>query len=378
MASLESVLASIPGYGGFVAKRQMNERSDALEVEKENRMVQIAQAVQQQRRASQVEQKAAAMQAEIDALPVKSRETVAPILMKYGLIKDAVPLMEPKKGQPIGSGGLLNPDGSITAPAARPAPPAEVKPPPVRQRYDGTNVIQEEFRDGQWMPIGSGPRFAPPAPEKPPKLATPKVGYRWNAEGTEQEPIPGGPVDVKLKADKAQAKKGVGLALQSMSSLQESIADLKADPGLPRITGSVFGRTPNITNEATGAQAKLDSIKSKVFVAALQAMREASKTGGAVGQVTEKEGDKLERTLAALDQAQGTADFQRQLDRATQELNVSMALIRNAYKEQYGEDVELPTAPSPTPPAQPQPASGAFSDPAKEQRYQAWKRRQGK
>jgi predicted nucleotide-binding protein (sugar kinase/HSP70/actin superfamily) len=65
-------------------------------------------------------------------------------------------------------------------------------------------------------------------------------------------------------------------------------------------------------------------------------MREASKTGGAVGNVSDKEGDKLERTIAALDQAQGTPDFQKQLKAAQNQVKLSKTLIQNAYQEQYG------------------------------------------
>ena len=182
-------------------------------------------------------------------------------------------------------------------------------------------------------------------------LPKPKVGYRWNEAGTEQEPIPGGPVARQRELDSANAKRSVDLTVQNLDRLDTAMAELDADPGLPRITGSVAGRTPNITNAATGAQAKLDSIKSQIFVSALQSMRDASKTGGAVGQVTEREGDKLENSIAALSQAQGTADFKVQLAKARAQLKASKAIIQRAYSEQYGEGGGAVTAP-------PAPASG--------------------
>lgn len=65
-------------------------------------------------------------------------------------------------------------------------------------------------------------------------------------------------------------------------------------------------------------------------------MREASKTGGAVGNVSDREGDKLERTLSALDQAQGTPRFKEELKKAVEQVRLSKQLIQNAFEEQFG------------------------------------------
>lgn len=140
----------------------------------------------------------------------------------------------------------------------------------------------------------------------------------------------------KLSLGKPQAKLRVETMEQNLDKLDTAITELENNAGLTNITGTVMGRTPNITNKATGAQAQLNSIKSQIFVSALQAMREASKTGGAVGNVSDREGDKLEATLSALDQSQGTPDFKRQLAKARQQLSISKTLIRNAYEEQFG------------------------------------------
>ena len=144
-----------------------------------------------------------------------------------------------------------------------------------------------------------------------------------------------GSADQKLVLGMPQARLRVGTMIQNIDKLDTALAELDADPGLPNITGTIMGRTPNITNTATGAQAKLDSIKSQIFQSSLQSMREASKTGGAVGNVSDREGDKLERTIAALDQAQGTPAFKDQLKKARQQLKLSKELIANAFEEQY-------------------------------------------
>jgi len=105
------------------------------------------------------------------------------------------------------------------------------------------------------------------------------------------------------------------------------LGELEKDPGLTNITGTIMGRTPNITNAATGAQGTLNKIKSNIFQNALQSMREASKTGGAVGNVSDREGDKLERTIAALDQAQGTQKFKDELIKARNQVRSLFGVI---------------------------------------------------
>lgn len=64
-------------------------------------------------------------------------------------------------------------------------------------------------------------------------------------------------------------------------------------------------------------------------------MREASKTGGAVGNVSDKEGDKLERTIASLDQSQSTDDFKKNLKKAIDQVKLSRDIIQGAFNDQY-------------------------------------------
>jgi hypothetical protein len=142
--------------------------------------------------------------------------------------------------------------------------------------------------------------------------------------------------DAKLQQSLPQAKLRVTSISQNLDRLDQAMTELHDNPDLSRITGSIAGRTPNITNKATGAQTDLNSIKSQIFQSSLQAMREASKTGGAVGNVSDKEGDKLERTLAGLDQAAGTPKFKENLKKAIEQVRTSKTILQNAFEEQYG------------------------------------------
>jgi hypothetical protein len=77
---------------------------------------------------------------------------------------------------------------------------------------------------------------------------------------------------------------------------------------LPMVSGSTAGLGAYLANikgtDAYNLSAMLDTIKANVGFSALQAMRNASPTGGALGQVSENENKLLQATIASLDQGQ--------------------------------------------------------------------------
>ena len=67
------------------------------------------------------------------------------------------------------------------------------------------------------------------------------------------------------------------------------------------------------TTAARSFAAQLETLKASIAFGELTAMREASKTGGALGQVSDKEGQLLQNALGALDQGQSAEQFKAQL-----------------------------------------------------------------
>lgn len=237
-------------------------------------------------------------------------------------------------------------------------------PPMVEHNFPvGNNQIQSHIshdRGVTWQPLpGSqpidkfGPRTDPSESGAPVAVVTPDgkgVEFVTRAASIGRTPAAVDPATqaaltsakgrAKILLTEPQAKLRVESMKQNMDRLSNAMLELHDDKGLPNITGTIAGRTWNLTNTATGAQAKLNSVKSQIFQESLQAMREASKTGGAVGNVSDREGDKLERTLAALDQAQSTDDFKAQLKKAVAQVKLSKELIQNAFDEQFGDAAE--------------------------------------
>ena len=116
------------------------------------------------------------------------------------------------------------------------------------------------------------------------------------------------------------------------------IADLTAlrdHPGLSSITGLVYGRTPSATREGRAAQALYDKVVAKGGFQALQDLRDASKTGGALGNVSNQEGSQLKSSFAAIDRTQDAPDVQAAIDQAIANIQGSKTRMREAYDSTY-------------------------------------------
>ena len=346
MASMTDVLSSIPGYGAYIARRNQNEQAGTDDLKQAATLQSILASVQQQRQGQEDRQRADAMQAEIAALPPeqRTRENVLPIIMKHSRkvseITAALPeAPKPERPSPIGAGGLRLPSGEIVPPAPRPATPAEPKPPATRQRYDGTNVIQEEFVDGTWRPYGQGSRFGPQATA----LAKPPPGFRWKADGSgDLEAIPGGPKDTAPK-DAARAQG----AIQKADIVVKKVEEALDQTGFfsTGLTGKVLGMIPG-----TGAydlDRTIDTIKAQIGFSELQAMREASPTGGALGQVAILELQMLQSTIASLEHGQS----EPQIRRALQQVKKHFENWKNAVQQAAAGPQAAPAAPGGVPAA---------------------------
>lgn len=160
-------------------------------------------------------------------------------------------------------------------------------------------------------------------------------------------------VAAKDKAEKAanapQAQKQAELVVRPLDNALNSIAQAMNHPGLSAVTGPFAGRLPSFREDSVNAQAAINTVKRQVAGAVIQAMRDASKSGGAVGNVTEGEWPRLEGMIASLEQAQTTDEFQKALD----DIQNHMLAVRTAVVKAHMTDypsASLPTAPEPVKP----------------------------
>lgn len=207
-------------------------------------------------------------------------------------------------------------------------------------------------------------------------------GYRFRPDGS-LEPIPGGPAEFQRneaafrrrraeqpakqpevaptaldpkeqrnrEAKFPQASAAFRSANNEIDTLIKDLQNLSNHPGLEDITGGIEGRMPSLLPKATAAQALLDKIMARGQFRELQNMRNSSPTGGALGNVSNKENEALRAAFAALDQRQGDADFRAAIRDAISQLEFSKGNIAQAFDETYAyRQGAAPAAPAAAPP----------------------------
>jgi len=105
--------------------------------------------------------------------------------------------------------------------------------------------------------------------------------------------------------------------------------------GLGSLTGIIPG-TP-----AADLQANLRTIQADAAFSSLQNMRDRSKTGGALGQVSERELGLLSAARAALEASQSPEQFKRNLERYKKVRATALENTKRAYKEEFGVEFSL-------------------------------------
>ena len=132
----------------------------------------------------------------------------------------------------------------------------------------------------------------------------------------------------KIQAE-AREKQAIGAispyqderSIRTVQSVDELLAKAKKNPG-------IFGRTaaapiPEFlrSDAYRNFDSELNTLKSNISFGELTAMREASKTGGALGQVSNIELGLLESALGALKLSQSPENFQAQLQKVKESIN---------------------------------------------------------
>ena len=136
----------------------------------------------------------------------------------------------------------------------------------------------------------------------------------------------------------------------------ETLADSK---GLEGITGLIGGRTPAITKEARAAEALFKSIVARGGFNELQNLRNASPTGGALGNISNAEGQQLKNAFAPLELTQNASDLKAALKRAAVETRASANRIKETYDLTY--EYKNQGGQTPTPSRTPSPSATPMS-----------------
>jgi hypothetical protein len=132
-----------------------------------------------------------------------------------------------------------------------------------------------------------------------------------------------------------QATSAVKTFETTSNTLIKDLETLAKHPGLSSITGIAAGRLPGITSAGREAEALFDKISARGGFQELQNMRQASPTGGALGNVSNQEGAQLRQAFAALDRRQDAASVRKAISDAINQIRASQQTIKEAYDMTY-------------------------------------------
>lgn len=189
------------------------------------------------------------------------------------------------------------------------------------------------------------------------------VGYRQTDTG-EIEPIPGGPTTTTLSPKEIQVREAkfpqANLAVKSFESKSDTVLKdierLRNHPGLSSITGIAAGRLPGVTAQGREALELYEKVVAGLQFKELQDMRNASPTGGALGNVSNQEGTQLRQAAGALSRVQEKSSVQNELNQIAESIRGSKSRVREAFDMTYdykgtpaggGAPPSLPPSPPP-------------------------------
>jgi hypothetical protein len=139
----------------------------------------------------------------------------------------------------------------------------------------------------------------------------------------------------KREAALPQATSAIKSFETKSDSFVGDLVKLRDHPGLSQITGIVAGRVPAVTADGRAAQALYDKVVAKGGFQALQDLRDASKTGGALGNVSNQEGKQLTASFSAIDRRQDAKDVRAAIDQAIGDVQGAKTRMREAYDATY-------------------------------------------
>jgi len=150
----------------------------------------------------------------------------------------------------------------------------------------------------------------------------------------------------KVKFEQAYPKSASALrtSVTGMDNTLVALEKLIKDPGLKDISGTVGAATPNLSAQAKRAQALFDQIKAGAGLAALVELKQSSPAGGALGNVSNQEGDTLRNSRGAFLQTQEYEDLRNALIDYYNVLERSRANIVGAFDDTYSYRGENPSA----------------------------------
>jgi hypothetical protein len=182
----------------------------------------------------------------------------------------------------------------------------------------GAQAGQIDTKTGRFYPTGGkGQTINVNTGDSAPQVGTIPQGYELHQDpetgGYRMQPIPGGPEDTS--SEQAAARENKLTQAEIVLEDIDWVLDTQQSSRVP-VTGIIGANAQRVPGTVAHDVARtLDTIRANVGFDKLQAMREASPTGGALGQVSEQENRLLQSVLGNLEQSQTEERFRANLER---------------------------------------------------------------
>jgi hypothetical protein len=176
----------------------------------------------------------------------------------------------------------------------------------VNQPSDMPLSAQEELKraGAQNISIKSGPDF---------QVGQIPEGYVLRKDekgGVYLEKLAGSPAEQAAQTQKARAEQAAGIIHTKVQEAKEIMSS--ADLPTTGMAGQWLNRVGGTA--ANDLRTTIDTIKSNVGLDTLQKLRQASPTGGGLGQISDRENEILQSAVASLDQSQSRDQFIKNLN----------------------------------------------------------------
>lgn len=346
MADLSGVLGRVPGLAGYLGARQIQQQEGAQELAQAQNLMGILSAAQQQQQRNAALQREEAFRGALGALgPNATQEQLAQVASRFGT-PDAI--MRTQQGSLDRAAQRDN--AATMAAAAR-----EERKAALQERLTDAAISREERANlqrelaqmqiqGRQDMMQLAASLRPPRNEPAPTvtdIVDPATGRVQKIDAKTGRVIGLSPADTKLTGAYNADTASLESTTSAMNRLAQEANRMLQHPGLTKATGAMsvvplVGGVATIPGtDAANFKAGLDTLKSQVGFGVLQAMRDASKTGGALGAISDKENVMLQNNLAALDRAQSAPEFKAALGRILEYTEGAKGRLRNAYNVKH-------------------------------------------
>jgi hypothetical protein len=151
--------------------------------------------------------------------------------------------------------------------------------------------------------------------------------------------------DVRKKREDARLApieefKRTASTVGSLNDLETAAFRVLHHAGLDRATGPIQGRVTSFTKLGADFDANLDALTNQIAVRAMQQVRDESKTGGAFGNVSDRDIELLKNSIAALKQSQSEAQLRQNIQTVIYHTNRIKGLAEQGYRAKYGESAQ--------------------------------------